>query len=117
MALDLFHSRRGKFKLCKYWKRDENNPSEEWDARKDYDIFYAQPVNFSKQNNQVNNQFMFTQDSTTIFTNDKINIESMDVVEYLGKKWEVINVQVTPHLKESQYGELDGTTYITLRTY
>lgn len=118
--IDIYHSRRGHFKLCKYWNRNENDSVgdlSKWIINKKPDgVFYAKQITPKiNQANQLNNVFMYDRNSVTIETSDKVDtIKRGSVVQFLNKEWLVQSVQFELHHKESEYSDDEYTTYMQL---
>lgn len=118
--IDIYHTRRGHFKLCKYWNRNEDDSVGDltkWIIdRKPEGMFYAKQVNaHTNQASQLNNVLMFDKNMVTISTNDIVDtIKRGSVVQYLGKVWLVQSVQFEQYHKESEFDDEKYTTYISL---
>lgn len=119
--IDIYHTRRGKFKLCKYFLRDENEFVGDLSVyvlqKKPAGIFYAIEVNNRNLNRgELNNMLSFDENIITIETNDNVKgIKYGSIVEYLGHAWNVVSVQQTIHHKEAEFGSDEYTTYIALK--
>lgn len=106
--IDIYHSRRGKFRKCEYWLRDESDSFDinSWVLKnKPQGIFYATEVNaISNQANPINNAIMFDKNMVAISTDDDIeDISRGCIVLYNGKTWIVDNVQAEIHKKETEF--------------
>lgn len=118
--IDIYHSRRGHFRYCQYWNRDESkeiNDYTKWILSTfPNGSFYAKEVTSkTNQGNQINNIVMFDKNTITLVTNDKVSdIKRGSVVSYLNHAWLVENVQFETHLKESEFSTEEYTTYITI---
>lgn len=121
MAIDIYHSRRGKFKKCEYWLRDERESvgdlSKYVYKTRPQGIFYAQEVNsISKTMGQINNVIAYDENTIAIETTDEVlDLKVGCVVSYCNSIWLVTNLQAELHLKQSEYGGEDRTTIISLR--
>ena len=114
MAIDLFHGHRGRFVLCKYWKKKSLDPSELDNVSDPSGIFYARPENSQSDSEQEVGNFMFDHSAVTISTHDDIDIETNDIVSYRGKMWFVESVQRSDEWGKSEF-EPKVRTYIGLR--
>lgn len=118
--IDIYHSRRNKFKLCTYWVRDEKNSVgdlTEWVLKnKPAGQFYANEINALTLNKgQVNNVIAYDESNVALETNDQIkDIKVGCVVQYLGHLWIVVGVQSLAHNKENEFGEADRTTVLSI---
>lgn len=118
--INIYRPRRGKFRLCEFWLRDESNyvgDLSKWVIdKKPSGQFYAKPISEKTTNSQqLSNVFMFDQDNITLETEDEINIKRGAVVKYAGKYWMVDSFQLRPHLKETEFIEEEYTTFIRIR--
>lgn len=118
-CIDIYTSRRTKHSKCRYWKRDDRNKdmSELAHEKAPDGIFYAKPVSASSSQSQdVGNMFMFDRNDATIVTDDAVDIDDEDVVEYDGSIWCVSNVQSSAYEKQSEFtSKTCERTYIRLR--
>lgn len=120
MSVDIYHSRRGHFRYCQYWNRDENDQVGDltkWMLeRKPSGSFYATESSpKTNQADQLSNVFLFDKNVITLVTNDNVkDIKRGSVVQYLYHAWLVQNVQFELHHKESEYATEEYTTYISL---
>ena len=118
--IDIYHSRRGHFRYCQYWNRNEDDQIGDltkWMLeRKPSGSFYATEAS-PKQNqaDQLSNVFLFDKNVITLVTNDNVkDIKRGSVVQYLYHAWMVQSVQFELHHKESEYATEEYTTYISL---
>lgn len=121
--IDIYHSRRVHYKLCKYWVRDERNSVGDLSTyiynKKASGIFYAkQESSTNNRKNQLQNVIMVDESTLTLSTSDKVlDLKSGCIVEYLKKIWLVVGVQRVPHLKETQYSDDEFDTIIAIQRY
>jgi len=120
--INIYHSRRGKFKECKYWLRDERDSVGDLTQyvlkNQPTGIFYAQETTaLTNGKGQVNNLINYDESLVNIASNDEISdIKAGCIVEYLHHAWLVVNVQQEIHLKESEFCDTGSrTTYLSLR--
>lgn len=120
MSIDIYHTRRGHFRYCQYWNRDENDSVGDltkWILeKKPSGSFYARETSpQTNQADQLNNAFMFDKNLISLVTNDKVNdIKRGSIVSYLNHAWLVQSVQFEMHHKESEYATEEYTTYIQI---
>ena len=120
MSVDIYHSRRGHFNKCVYYKRDEDNSVGDltkWILETNpTGVFYAKEVSQkSNQENQVGNVILMDNHSITLETADEVmDIKRGYVVKYLGQCWLVTNVQFATRIKENEFQKEKYTTYISL---
>ena len=120
MSVDIYHSRRGHFRFCQYWNRDENDSVGDltkWMLeRKPSGSFYAKETSpKTNQADQLSNVFLFDKNVITLQTDDDVSdIKRGSVVQYLYHAWLVQNVQFELHHKETEYDTEKYTTYISL---
>lgn len=110
MAIDLFHSRRGRFHRCLYYLRDERTSigdASKWILnRQPEGVFYAKPYSpETKSGNPISGVFMSDKNNKTIETEDDIDgmMKGSIVVEEDGSIWMVDNIQSSEHVKESEF--------------
>lgn len=120
MSIDLYHSRRGNFKECYYYVRNEkiNDLSKFILQSKPVGMFYAKLFSpYSRQNQDVANVFRFSENQLTLETTDDVeDLKENNIVLYMGKPYVVLSVQREECLKESEYlQEHYCKTYIGLR--
>lgn len=121
--INLYHSRRGRFRLCKYFIRNENDSVGDLSVyihnTRPSGIFYAKEDNAKAKNkDQVANVFMYDKSNITISTMDSVeDLTAGCIVAYRGEAWIVDSVQERIHTKETEYGrEKEAyTTFISLR--
>jgi len=95
-CINVYTSRRTNYDIVYYWKRNENIKDL---AKYVYEVkadglFYAREITAElKDAQQVNNAFMFDNQSITIVTEDMINVEVNDIVKYDNEIWRVVNIQ------------------------
>lgn len=119
MTIDIYKSRRGKFRKCTYWLATECRNAAKWALEHTPEgIFYAEETTaFSSQGDQINNTILIDKNNITLKTNDDIsNITRGCVVEYLGHAWIVDNVQTEMIKKFTEFREdVVGITYVSIR--
>ena len=120
MSVDIYHSRRGHFKRCAYFNRDEDDYISDltkWVlVNKPSGFFYAKEVSVkTNQANQLGNVLMFDKNMITLQTGDLVaDIKRGSVVEYLNHAWLVQSVQFELSRKETEFGEDRYITYISI---
>ena len=79
--------------------------------------FYARKYSPMSRNNQdVNNTFRFSETMLTIITEDDVDdLKENNVVLFEGHPYVVLNIQRKEHIKEGQFGHDHYTTYSSLR--
>lgn len=120
--VDIYHSRRTNYALCKYWVRNEKVSDAQLNEyvlkTKPQGEFYAREVNpnYNQENPQAN-AMMFQKNVIALETDDDINdIKVGNVVMYNGKLWHVDNVQSKLHRRESEFDiEEHYKTVISIR--
>lgn len=117
-GINLRTGRRSNFNKCYYWNRkDKDVDKEEYaHSNKANGVFYAKEV-APKTNGKdiVNGSFMFDRNQTTIQTNDKVNIESGDIIKYQNELWRVVDVQSKVYRNQTQFiSKPDTITYLQL---
>lgn len=121
MSIDIYHSRRGKFRRCRYWVRDTSKNIDRSKfvlENKATGVFYAEEVDsIVNDQKQVLNVMMFDKNSVSLETRDEVDdISRGSIVEYNGDIWFVENVQFIPHKKETEFSnKLHFTTLLNLR--
>lgn len=119
MSIDIYHSRRTYFRVCKYWLPDDKlNRDEIVLKNAPAGIFYAKESNsISSDFNALGNVFAINKDTVVLETGDDVkDIKKNSIVLYLGKSWTVDNVQRSIHTKETQFdNDIHATTYIGIR--
>lgn len=116
--VDLYHSRRGKYRQCIYWTQKITSKKEEFVRENEpTGIFYAEETNaLQTSKNQLNGVIAIDGESITLLTNDIVNdIKAGNVVFYLGKVWIVESVQFAFQKKQEQYSEGRAQTYISIK--
>ena len=107
--INLYHSRRGHFRPCKWFKRDERNSVADLSTlvynTLPSGVFYAKEITpISNQKDQTNNVFMYDKNFVTLETSDNVEeLKSSDIVLYRNEKWIVTDVQAQIHNKETEY--------------
>ena len=120
MAIDIYHTRRGHYNRCVYYKRDESNAVgdlSQWVSKEQPSgFFYGKEISpKNNQANQLGNVIMLDRNSITLETSDKVeDISRGCVVRYRNANWLVESVQFSVHLKETEFGKDEYTTYISL---
>ena len=116
--VDVYHSRRTNYALCKYWVRNEKISDAQLNEyvlkTKPQGEFYAKEVNpnYNQENPQAN-AMMFQKNVITLETNDDINdIKVGNVVMYNGKLWHVEGIQSKLHRKESEFDTEEHYTIV-----
>lgn len=119
MSVDIYHSRRGFFRVCKYWLPDKKrNRDEIVLTQTPAGIFYAKESNVITSGlNPLANVFASNKNTVVLETRDEVNDLVKDsIVLYLGKSWVVDNIQREIHIKETEFSdEVHATTYIGIR--
>lgn len=98
--------RRGDFDKCKYWVVDAKNVdlSEYTHENTPSGIFYAQEVTSEEKKKLiVGSGFMFDENSTTIKTNDQLELKEGDLIEFQDEIWYVKNCQQRKINKTRQF--------------
>ena len=117
-GINLRTSRRVNFNKCAYWNRKDKDVDKEEYAHNNAvnGYFYAKEVSpITKNKNVVNGLFMVDRNQTTLYTTDRINIESGDIVKYNDDLWRVVDIQEVPIKKQSQFmHQVDCETYLQL---
>lgn len=119
MSVDIYHSRRTNFRICKYWlPNDKLNRDVIVLKEMPAGVFYAEEVNaITSGFSPIANTFAADRNTITLKTNDDVkDIKKLSIVLYLGKSWTVDDVQREIHKKETQFdNDIHATTYINLR--
>lgn len=117
--IDIYHSRRGKFRKCSYWLRKDNEPVEQLVYNvAPTGIFYAVEASvISKVSNNTYGRVLFDKQTVTLMTDDDIeDITQNSIVLYKEQIWLVVDVQIELHMKETEFSkERHATRYLTLR--
>lgn len=116
MAINLFHSRRTSYALCKYWKRKTNgygDANELIHNEKPSGYFYAKPMSAkNKDVETLQGVMMYDKDSLTLKTTDNIkDLKAQDIIEFRGSLWFVDNVQVEEIVKQTQFNYSNSFIY------
>lgn len=116
MAINLFHSRRTSYALCKYWKRKTNgygDANELIHNEKPSGYFYAKPISAkNKDLETLQGVMMYDKDSLTLKTTDDIkDLKAQDIIEFRGSLWFVDNVQVEEIVKQTQFNYSNSFIY------
>lgn len=116
MAINLFHSRRTSYALCKYWKRKTNgygDANELIHNEKPSGYFYAKPMSAkNKDLETLQGVMMYDKDSLTLKTTDDIkDLKAQDIIEFRGSLWFVDNVQVEEIVKQTQFNYSNSFIY------
>lgn len=115
--IDIYHSRRGMYKKCVYWGRCEDGVLDKFAIDNEpLGIFYAKETSTPTENDrQINSSIQYSENQTTLFTNDEIDIKPDYIVKYAGNLWRVSNIQKKLHIKESEFSSTQHySTYINL---
>jgi len=119
MSVDIYHSRRTNFRICKYWlPNDKINRDVIVLKEMPAGVFYAEEVNaIASGFNPTANVFGSNRNTITLKTNDDVrDMKKLSIVLYLGKSWTVDDIQREIHKKETQFDDdVHATTYISLR--
>lgn len=117
--IDIYHSRRGKFRKCFYWLRNNKEPVEALiHDISPTGIFYAVEASvISKVSNNIYGRILFDKQTVTLMTDDDIeDITQNCVIKYNDQIWLVIDVQIELHMKETQFSKKQhATRFLTLR--
>ena len=116
MAINLFHSRRTSYALCKYWKRKTNgygDANELIHNEKPSGYFYAKPMSAkNKDLETLQGVMMYDKDSLTLKTTDDIkDLKAQDIIEFRGSLWFVDNVQDEEIVKQTQFNYSNSFIY------
>lgn len=98
--------RRGDFERCKYWKVDKKNRDlSEFTHEKTPDgTFYAQEITSEEKKKLViGSGFIFDENSTTIKTNDYVDLKEGDLIEFQEEIWFVKSCQEKKVNKNRQF--------------
>lgn len=118
--INIYHSRRGHYRRCKYFVRDENvsDISIYVHNALPTGIFYATETNPNQSQKQsVNNAIQYDKDTITLYTEDDTQgLEAGCIVVYRYSAWIVDGVQRKFHIKETEFSAKEYcTTVMTLR--
>lgn len=117
--IDIYHSRRTKYKKCPYYVEAPNRDLDKWVLEnKPSGFIYCQPVDMKTQDkNPLNNAMMFDKNSVVLMTSDHCDdLKPKSVILYDGHTWTVDNLRQELHLKQSEFSkENHYDTYIYLR--
>ena len=119
IMVDIYRSRRGKFYKCFYWKRDESGVMDNETLvhkTKPSGLFYAK-ISSSKFNDtqDVAGVFRFGTEGINIETDDIVNIDKDDLVQFKGNIWLVGRVNNDPIQKNSEFSSHESShTFIEL---
>ena len=116
MAINLFHSRRTSYALCKYWKRKTNgygDANELIHNEKPSGYFYAKPMSAkNKDLETLQGVMMYDKDSLTLKTTYDIkDLKAQDIIEFRGSLWFVDNVQAEEIVKQTQFNYSNSFIY------
>lgn len=116
MAINLFHSRRTSYALCKYWKRKTNgygDANELIHNEKPSGYFYAKTMSAkNKDLETLQGVMMYDKDSLTLKTTDDVkDLKAQDIIEFRGSLWFVDNVQVEEIVKQTQFNYSNSFIY------
>lgn len=120
MAIDIYHTRRDKFKRCIYYGRcPENLTLDSYvNCAKPLGIFYASEISDrSLQGQDIESTFYVNREIVTLATHDEVfDLTEGNVVVYLGDIWTVDTITRELHHKETQFSDkLHATTYLSIR--
>ena len=116
---NLLMGNRGCFYRCKYWERNSQykDLAEYKHKIEPKGVFMAKRENStSQQKNELNNMFLYGNESIMISTKSTVDIKPNDLVEFDGEIWVVQNVQyVTKRSNEQYMKKKCRFTYIQLK--
>lgn len=119
LMVDIYRSRRGNFYKCYYWKRDVSgimNNEELVHKERPTGVFYAK-ISSSKFNDtqDIAGVFRVGTEGINIETDDNVNIDKDDLVQFKGNIWLVGRVNSDPVQKNSEFSSHESNkTYIEL---
>lgn len=117
-CVDLFHSRRVNYAVCRYWVRDERNASgspSQWVLHNQPSgRFRARPISVkSNRMDVVNGVWALDNNHVTIETDDDVvGIARGSVVEYAEELWLIEEIQKQTHWKESEFCKHQDYKYV-----
>lgn len=103
--IDLNRSRRGYNFKCLYWKRDKNIDNDTLAHNSSPSgVFYAKiDSSTAKDKNDIAGVFRVDRESVVLKTQDILDIEEDDIVEFSEKLWKVGRVSETVIQKNAEY--------------
>lgn len=117
--IDLWSSRRANYATCLYWKRDEKEKDlSALDFKRLPDGRFTAKEASSRTLGEsvIGGSFMIDSNSVTLETHDRTDVKNEDVVEYMGERWIVRDVQFRTVGKRSQLTvDRAYVTYVTMR--
>jgi hypothetical protein len=106
--IDLNRSRRGYNYKCFYWKRDVNGAMDNEELvhkTNPTGVFYAKIVSSKSNDKQdIAGVFRVGIEGITIETNDIVNLDKDDLIQFDGKIWLVGRVNDDPVQKNAEFG-------------
>lgn len=119
MTVDIYHSRRGKYRVCKYWlPNDKIDRDRVVLLTQPAGVFYASEANVINSDfNPIANAFGSNRNVVTLETTDKVDdLIKNSIVLYLDKSWTVDGIQRDICKKETEFNNtVRAFTYINLR--
>lgn len=126
MAIDLYQTRRDKFYKCRYWIARDSNAFKDLGLetiRRDngYKIsqecdgtFYAKDLNGERiENKEIENVMRFKRVTAQLLTTDRISdILPDSIVEFKGKYWRVVDIQIQEKKRQTEFLSNTSCTYI-----
>lgn len=118
--VDIYRSRRKNFHRCLYYKRNEIGVLDNEELIHSLEpkgVFYATIVNNKeKGKDNIAGVFRVPFTSITILTEDKIDLETDDIVLMDGKKYIVERIAESPIEKNVEFGKnASSVKFITIR--
>ena len=117
--IDIYHSRRDKYKVCQLFGKCDNGALDEYVVKnKPIDTFFAREVtNRDIIGQNIQGSFYTTRNTVMLETTDEIRqILEGFVVLYMGQTWVVDSVRQEIHQKETEFSNCNHyTTYINIR--
>lgn len=113
MGIDIFQSRRGYDEYCRWWSCDESEGIDDAELimkRVQTGSFMAKEAAPERTRTSVTvDSFMHRQTTVTIKSPDDLaGMKANDLVEYLGERWIVTNVQKVKSRKQNARYAKDG---------
>lgn len=117
--VDIYRSRRGKFYKCFYWKRDVSQPMDNEELihkERPSGTFYAKISSSHFNDTQdVAGVFRVATEGINIETEDIVDLDKDDLVQFRGNIWLVGRVNSDPVQKNSEFSSHESCkTYIEL---
>lgn len=116
---NIYTSRRTMHEKCLWWRRNNDDRdlsvlAEETVPAGSFTAKSESASNYRKQ--ELGSMFLFDENTTTISTNDDVDILTGDFVKYQGTYWRVLNVQQVPQRRETEFSaRVDMRTYIQMK--